>query len=330
MSGWAAGVLVAGILVGLPEGGARYRVEIGGQPVGWAELAFRCTGALQAEAGTCVVTWESRLRLPAEAGGGARQRRIEAPVDRSGRLLGPIAIQADGVGRILPEVAGAVPASAAELALLALPGGDGCLPVLDEESGLAGRACARREGGRLSVDLPGAREEVAPSPDGFPASVAIPAQQVRFVRDPRAALPADPPPLAVRVAGPADPRRARRFCGLPPDAAPRAAELASFPRPRARGASCREKAAAYGAAVARTGRAARTAVGVAHDGGGFVWHAWTEVETGAGWIAVDPSFGESPARGPRFTVARFAEDDRAAREEAGRRVLACWGRSAVE
>jgi hypothetical protein len=319
------GALAAALVVSvLPEGAVRYRVEIGGARVGAAELAVRCAGD------RCAVSWESRLRLPAEAGGGTRAHRIESPVDRSGRLLGPVAIEADGARRTVPAVAGAVPTSAAEIALMDLPEGVGCLPVLDEESGWAGRACARREGARLELDVNGVREVVAPGADGFPAAVEIPAQRARFVRDPLARVPAAPPRLAVRVSGPDDPRRARRFCGLPADAAPRPVDLAGLPPPRAPGASCREKAAAYGAALARGGRAARTAVGVAHDGGGFVWHAWTEVATAEGWIPVDPSFGEAPTRGPRFTVARFAEEDRAARAEAGRRILACWGRAAVE
>jgi transglutaminase-like putative cysteine protease len=71
------------------------------------------------------------------------------------------------------------------------------------------------------------------------------------------------------------------------------------------------------------------AVGVAHDGDGFVWHAWVEVRTAGRWVAVDPAFGQVPARGPRFTIARHA-GDAAGLAEAGRRILACWGRARVE
>jgi transglutaminase-like putative cysteine protease len=70
-------------------------------------------------------------------------------------------------------------------------------------------------------------------------------------------------------------------------------------------------------------------VGVAFDGGAFVWHAWAEVHMGGRWVPVDPSFQQAPARGPRFTLATWEEGDEAARAEAGRRILACWGRAAV-
>ncbi len=51
---------------------------------------------------------------------------------------------------------------------------------------------------------------------------------------------------------------------------------------------------------------------------------------GGRWVAVDPAFRQAPARGPRFTVATWAPGDEAARAEAGRRLLACWGRGGVE
>ncbi|WP_242394097.1 transglutaminase domain-containing protein [Anaeromyxobacter oryzisoli] len=168
-----------------------------------------------------------------------------------------------------------------------------------------------------------------PSPDGFPAELAIAAQGARYVRDPRAAVPDRPPPLDVRVAGPADPGAARRFCGIALDPPPPAAPP-GVPAPEAPGGSCREKAAAWVVAAASRGLEARTAVGVAHDGRGFVWHAWAEVRAGGAWIPVDPAFGEAPAHGPRFTVARFRPGDGAARDAAGRRILACWGRAHVE
>jgi transglutaminase-like putative cysteine protease len=70
-------------------------------------------------------------------------------------------------------------------------------------------------------------------------------------------------------------------------------------------------------------------VGVAWDGSAFVWHAWAEVRSAEGWIPVDPSFGQLPARGPRFTIGRWGAGDDAAREVAGARILACWGSARV-
>jgi hypothetical protein len=96
------------------------------------------------------------------------------------------------------------------------------------------------------------------------------------------------------------------------------------------GRSCRERTARYLALVRERGLAGRHAVGVAWDGGGFVWHEWAEVQLGGRWLPVDPSFEQVPAAGPRFTVGRFAPGDAAAVAEAGRAVLACWGRARVE
>jgi transglutaminase-like putative cysteine protease len=69
---------------------------------------------------------------------------------------------------------------------------------------------------------------------------------------------------------------------------------------------------------------------VAWDGAAFVWHAWAEVRSAGTWVPVDPSFGQLPARGPRFTVGRFGPDDLRTRDEAGARILACWGTARVE
>jgi transglutaminase-like putative cysteine protease len=69
---------------------------------------------------------------------------------------------------------------------------------------------------------------------------------------------------------------------------------------------------------------------VAFDGGAFVWHAWAEVQAGGRWVPIDPAFRQAPARGPRFTLATWEDGDEEARAEAGRRILACWGRAAVE
>ena len=131
------------------------------------------------------------------------------------------------------------------------------------------------------------------------------------------------------MSGPADPREARWFCRVPVDPPADEARAAALPPPRAEGKSCREKTAAWLVVARARGLEGRTAVGVAWDGQRFAWHAWPEVRAGAGWIAVDPSFGQRPARGPRFTVARYGDGDDAGREAAGAGILRCWG-SAVE
>ncbi|HYD41779.1 MAG TPA: transglutaminase family protein [Anaeromyxobacter sp.] len=314
--------VVALLAASLPEGSARYRVEIGGAHVGVAELSVGCAG----EEG-CRLTWSSTLRLPAASGGQVVEQRVEAVLDREGRGAGEVALERDGVRRAAQLPPGAAPASAAELLLWAR--GGGCVAVADEEGGAAGAACATIDGRTLRATVLGVPEVVTVADDGFPGRVEIPGQRTRYVREPGARVPAAAPPLEVRVAGPAAADAAHRFCGLAPDRpAPRAA-LTALPRPRPDGRSCRDQAASYVAAAERAGLPARVALGVAHDGQGFVWHAWAEVETPAGWVAVDPAFGQLPARGPRFTVARHGGDP-AGREAAGRRILACWGTAAVE
>lgn len=314
----------AALLAALPEGQARYRVELSGEPVGAAELRVACAGA------RCRLAFATWLRAPEEAGGAVRARSVEAEVDREGRLAGAVRRTEDGAPRAASAAPGRVPASAAELALLA-GGTAACLPAFDEEGGREGLACAgpALPDGARALDVLGEREEVRAGPDGFPDEVRLPGQGARFVRDPAAAPPARAPRLPVRVAGPADPARARAFCGLAPDPAPPAPPPAAAPPATPGPGDCRAQAAAWIAAARRAGLEARRAVGVAHDGAGYTWHAWAEVRGPAGWIAVDPAFGEAPARGPRFTVARFTEGDEAARAEAGRRILACWGRGRV-
>ncbi|MFY3745024.1 transglutaminase domain-containing protein [Anaeromyxobacter sp. Red801] len=321
----------AALLAALPEGQARYRVELSGEPVGAAELRVACAGA------RCRLTFGTWLRAPEEAGGAVRVRRLEAEVDREGRLAGAVRRLEDGAPRAASAAPGRVPASAAELALLSAAAargaaaGPACLPAFDEEGGRTGLACAgpALPDGALALDVLGEREEVRAGPDGFPAEVRLPDQGARFVRDAAAAPPARAPRLPVRVAGPAEPGRARAFCGLAPDPAPTAPPPAAAPPATPGPGDCRAQAAAWVAAARRAGLEARQAVGVAHDGAGFTWHAWAEVRGPAGWIAVDPAFGEAPARGPRFTVARFTPGDERARADAGRRILACWGRGRV-
>ena len=127
----------------------------------------------------------------------------------------------------------------------------------------------------------------------------------------------------------ADPGRAAAFCGASRDPEPSSADLSFLPAPRAEGASCREKTAAWLARARRAGLTGRTAVGVAWDGERFVWHAWAEVRLERGWVPVDPSFGELPARGPRFTLAVYEDGDAVARRRAGERILPCWATERV-
>lgn len=313
--------LLAGPEPALSSGAARYQVVIAGAVVGVAELSVGCG----ADA-SCTLRWESRLRLPEAAGGNLHTRRIAATVDRGGALLGPPEVEIDGVRRPGQGGRGAVPASAAELVLSAR--GGGCVEVVDEETGRAGRACARRDEGRLLVQVLGVAEEITSGEDGFPRRVDIPAQQTCFQRDAAAQVPAEAPPLEVRVPGPPEGRTPRRFCGRAPDAPAPEVDQA-LPAPRPDGTSCRAQAAAYAAAARRRGFPARIAVGVAHDGEGFVWHAWVEVRTARGWLAVDPALGQLPAQAPRFTIARHGGDARSV-DRAGRRILECWGRASVE
>jgi hypothetical protein len=311
---------------GLAPGQARYRVEIAGARVGVAELAFTCGAG-----GACVLRYTSRLRLPSASGGTLRTRRVEVALDRGGRPEGAIALELDGRALtvpVAPELQGVlVPSSAAEL-ILGTRGG-GCIQVIEEETGKSGSACATVNGRRLHADVLGVREDVTLGEDGFPERIELPAQHTRFVRDARAQVPETPPPLEVRVPGPPGGRAARRFCGREPDPPSPAADLSALPPVRPDGRSCGEQAAAYAREAGRAGLPARVALGVAHDGRGFVWHAWAEVETPAGWVAVDPAFGQRPARGDRFTVARHA-GDAPGMADAGSRILECWGRASVE
>lgn len=316
---------LAALAAALPEGTARYRAELGGEPLGFAELRVTCAAA------SCAARYESRLRLPAEAGGAVEHSRVDVEVDRDGRWRGgPLVVVRSGVRSSPAGVPGAVPASLLELALgaAAPAGGEGCVPFFDEHDPAPAIACARREGARLAAEVDGLAEVIVAGADGFPSEVGV-AGRLRFVRDAAATVPVRGPRLAgTRVPGPPDPRAAARFCGAPLDP-PGAAVAAGLPAPRAAGSSCREKTAAYLAAARARGIEGRTAVGVAWDGGAFVWHAWAELRSGGGWIAVDPAFGELPARGPRFTLGRYGERDARARNEAGARILACWGHARV-
>jgi hypothetical protein len=319
-----APVLALVLAAALPEGAVHYRVELSGVTIGRAELAVACPGA------GCTVRWASRLRLPAEAGGAVQRRVVTVAVGRDGVYRGgALVVDDDRSARTPAGALGLVPATAAELLLAA--GAPGCLAAFDEATGARGEACgAPAAGGVLRLDVLGDVLLVRGAPGALPREVAIPAQRVRFVADRDARLPSAPPAIAgTEVAGPASPVAARRFCGVDRDPAPPAPPAAA-PRAAADGASCREKTAVYLRAARRAGLEGRTAVGVAWDGAAFVWHAWAEVRERGSWVPVDPSFEQRPALGPRFTVARWADGDEPARAEAGRRILACWGRMRVE
>jgi len=320
----AAVVVAAGAAgPGLPGGAARYQMVLAGEAVGVAALAVACEG----QSGPCALRWETWLRLPVEAGGGVRTRRLAVPVRPDGRALARAAVAVDGLEALGPALPPEVfPASALELVLS--QGEARCVPAGDEETGRSGTACvAAGAGGARRITFLGVEEQVEAGADGFPERVEIPAQRVTYLRDAAAAVPARVT-LTVRVAGPADPALARRFCRLepdPPSPAPEP-EREALPPARPGVGSCQAQAAAYAASARRRGLATRIAVGVAHDGQGFLWHAWTEVRAAGGWVVVDPAFGQVPAQGPRFTVARHGGDAGSVRE-AGRRILECWGRS---
>lgn len=311
----------------IPQGETRYRFELGGEPIGTADLKIRCEG------GRCQVRWSVNTRAPEAAGGAIHQRRVEVETDAEGRWTdGALAVFEDGEPVGGRGVWGSVPEALAEVVLAraridAAP----CIEVFDERTGEPGRACARRgPGATWEVDVRGEGERVRMGIGGLPAEVSIPGQRARFVAEPRAEVPSAPPRLyGVTVPGPAA-GAATRFCRAPLDPPPAEVRAPKLPAPAAEGASCREKTARWLAAAARAGFPGRTAVGVAWDGEAFTWHAWAEVQVDGRWLAVDPSFGQSPARGPRFTLARWAEEDVAARAAAGRRVLECWGRARVE
>lgn len=329
MSGGLA--LAAALLAAaLPEGRARWRFELSGEHVGVVELAVRCGGE------RCAVAWTSERRAPADAGGRRTTRRVELDVDRDGAWRGGRIRVVDDAGDLaVAGYAGAVPSVLAEVVLAKAsptprPGAETCLAAFDEVSGLRGTACGRREGDAVAVTVLGVAEEVAPGAGGFPARIEIPSQRARFVRDDEATAPHEAPRLyGVAVAGPDDASAARSFCGVARDPDPPAAGPGRLPPPRADGASCRDKTAAWLAAARRAGLTGRTAVGVAFDGARFAWHAWAEVRLERGWIAVDPTFEQLPARGPRFTVATSDDRDERARQRAGERVLACWGKAQV-
>jgi hypothetical protein len=294
----------------------RYRVELAGEHVGWARLALTCRTS------RCDALWESSLRAPEEAGGAVLTRRIDIEAERGGpgRRVRVRAV-ADGRERRIEAGPGAIPASLAEVILASAGEGERrCVGIRDEESGREGRACARRSGAWLEGDVLGEPIRFRCAVGEAPAEVLVPGQGIRFLQDPGASLPRRAPRLFGTAVAPP---RAGRLCGVPRDGVPPPAPL-ELPSVFPAGASCRERTSHYLEIAAKAGLRGSHAVGVAFDGHAYVWHEWAELLVRGRWIAVDPSFEQAPAEGPRFTVARFEDRDAAGRDEAGRRVLECW------
>jgi hypothetical protein len=227
----------------------------------------------------------------------------------------------------------AVASILAEALLSMAPQGERrCLPVEDAETGRPGKACATRRGAWLEGEVLGEPVRFRSAPGDLPDEVLLPAQETRFVADPAAAVPARAP-ASFGSAVPAPPgaelERSLLFCGLAPEPEDPAPPPAGLPRDFPERGNCQQKSEAYLRGARDEGLEGRLVVGVAWDGTHFVWHEWVEVAGARRWIAVDPSFRQLPAQAPRFAVARFAPGDEAGRAEAGRKVLACWGKARI-
>jgi hypothetical protein len=297
-----------------------YRLELAGAAIGVATLSISCA------ADACEVRWKSAMRVPEEAGGGVVEREVKSTTapDGTARRIA-VRIRADGREHVSHQGAGPAPVGIAEVLLShAADGERRCIDVQEEETGVEGHACARREGAWLTGKVLGEALRFRAAP-GRPADeVLVEAQRARFVADPAARVPERVRSL-FGVAADVGPEEIR-WCGVDRDAEAGGAAPGEVPRDFPDGASCRERTARYLAAAAARGIEGRHAVGAAFDGTAMVWHEWAELRVGDRWIAVDPSFGQAPARGARFTVARWREGDAASRAEAGRKVLRCWSR----
>lgn len=315
--------LLLALLAVLPDAATRrYRVEIGGQAVGVATLSVRC------ERSSCTGLFETELRIPEAGGGGVARRKVKVSTDREGTLL-----EAEAGGRRRRASGEAVASIVAETLLAATPDGERrCLDVEDAETGRIGKACATRRGAWLEGEVLGDPVRFRSGRDGLPDEVVLPSQETRFVSDPVAKVPARAP-VAFGSVVPAPPgverERVILFCGLAPEAEDPSPPPVGIPRDFPERGNCQEISAAYLRAARDDGLEGRLVVGVAWDGRRFVWHEWVEVAAARRWIAVDPSFRQLPAQAPRFAVARFAPGDKAGRAEAGRKVLACWGKARV-
>ena len=316
-------LLLAALAVLPDAAGRRYAVEIGGARVGVATLSVRC------DRGRCDAAFETAMRLPDAGGGGVARRRVLATTDREGRLL-----EAEAGGRRRKASGEGFASILAETLLAATPdGARRCVEVEDVETSRAGGACATRRGAWLDGEILGEPVRFRPGPRGLPDEVVLPGQGTRFVADPAAQVPSRAPTaFGGEVPAPpgAEAERDLRFCGLSPEPEDAAPPPAGLPREFPERGNCQENAAAYLRDAAGDGLEGRLVVGVAWDGNRFVWHEWVELAVRGRWIAVDPSFRQVPAQAPRFAVARFAPGDEQGRAEAGRRVLACWGRGRVE
>ena len=316
-------VLLLALLAALPDAASRrYRVEIGGQAVGIATLSVRC------ERAGCTGLFQTELRIPEAGGGGVARRTVKVATDREGNLL-----EAEAGGRRRRSTGDAVASILAEALLSSAPEGERrCLPVEDAESGRIGTACAVRRGAWLEGEVLGEPVRFRSGPGDLPDEVLLAGQDTRFVADLAATVPARAPAAFGSVV-PAPPgaelERAIQFCGLHPEPEDPAPPPAGLPRDFPERGNCQEVSAAYLRSARDDGLEGRLVVGVAWDGTRFVWHEWVEVAAARRWVAVDPSFRQLPAQAPRFAVARFAPGDEAGRAEAGRKVLACWGKARV-
>lgn len=304
----------------LPDAASRlYRVEIGGQAVGTAALRLRCARA------RCEATFETAMRLPEAGGSGVARRTTTVVADRAGMLL-----ESTSGGRRRKASGEAVASVLAEAVLSSTREGERrCVPTEDVETGRAGEACAARRGAWLAGEVLGEPVRFRAAPGALPDEVILTAQGTRFVADAAATVPARAPAAfgnAVAAPPGAEQELRARFCGLAPEPADPSPPPAGLPRDFPERGGCQERSADYLRGAREDGLQGRLVVGVAWDGARFVWHEWAELAAAGRWIAVDPSFRQLPAQAPRFAVARFAPGDEAARAEAGRKVLACWGR----
>ena len=266
--------------------------------------------------------------MPAAGGGGVARRRVEASTDRAGNLLA-----AEAGGRRRPGDGTAVASILVETLLAGTPDGERrCLAVEDVEGGRRGEACAVRRGGWMEGTTLGEPVRFRGAPSSLPVEVVLPGQGARFVADAGAAVPERAPDAfgsAVPAFPGAEAERALSFCGIPAEVDDPTPPPSLVPREFPERGGCQERSAEYLRIAAGDGLEGRLVVGVAWDGARFVWHQWVEVAAGRRWVAVDPSFRQAPAQGPRFAVARFTPGDEGGRAAAGRKVLACWGKAGV-
>jgi hypothetical protein len=268
------------------------------------------------------------MRLPDAGGGGVARRRVEVTTDREGFLL-----EAEAGGRRRASSGDAAASIVAEALLAATPEGERrCIPVEDAETGRQGKACATRRGPWLDGEVLGEPLRFRAAPGALPDEVVLRAQGTRFVSDAGAAVPSRAPATfgsAVPAPPGAEAERDLSFCGLSPEPEDPAPPPPGVPRDFPERGNCQEVSLAYLRAARDDGVDGRIVVGVAWDGSRFVWHEWVEVVGARRWIAVDPSFRQVPAQAPRFAVARFTPGDESGRAEAGRKVLACWGKARI-